>query len=152
MVIFFDQRPFLGWWAIVFLTPKPSFPYFGETPVRGKRVPSQRFSYKGLCLLFLEPIYQQFPSGGGHSGSTPTVTCTVDAETITKIIPQTIFVQRRSLHKFKEIPRIYFGAIGWQLQDLIAHRNAHYTTQINSPENILCICNGLHFTNSFCGK
>ena len=40
-------------------------------------------------------------------------------------------------HYTNSFSRESFCVIGWQWQDLITHRNTHYITQINSPENIL---------------
>ena len=82
-----------------------------------------------------------------HSGDEGSCNYTVDAEIITKLIPQTIFGVKDVITQIKLIPRKYFCVIGWQLQDLITHRNTHYITQINLPETFLCMCNGLHFTN-----
>ena len=38
--------------------------------------------------------------------------------------------------QIKLIPQEIFCVIGWKLQDLIAHKNTDYITQIDSPENL----------------
>ena len=50
--------------------------------------------------------------------------------------PGSIFVCRMPLHNLSLIPQEIFCVIGWQWQDLIKHRNAHYIAQINFPENM----------------